>query len=214
MGTPRTASSGKNILMQPVVPIYDIAGNFASGKAVGLGNQSNPLKFAYERRNNINRNNKVFGNAFAGFQLLPTLALRSSSASTRTQRERSRASTRSRRRTRSPASRTRSTSSRRTTSTGRGSNTARYNKSLGQHTINLLAGQEANHSHVPRHLRLRVRRSRSTDPNNLYLQDALGDASTLTVNSATAAQSALLSYFGKADYNFAGQVRRERHGAS
>ena len=67
---------GKNIMMEPVIPIYDIAGNFASGKCVGCGNQSNPLKFAYERRNNINRNNKIFGNTFAGFQLLPSLALR------------------------------------------------------------------------------------------------------------------------------------------
>ncbi|MGH7677137.1 MAG: TonB-dependent receptor plug domain-containing protein, partial [Gemmatimonadaceae bacterium] len=38
---------GKNILMQPVVPVNDIAGNFASGKAVGLGNQTNPLKSAW-----------------------------------------------------------------------------------------------------------------------------------------------------------------------
>lgn len=35
---------GKNILMQPVVPVHDAGGNFASGKAVGLGNQSNPVK--------------------------------------------------------------------------------------------------------------------------------------------------------------------------
>ncbi len=42
---------GKNILMQPVVPVYDIGGNFASGKAVTLGNQTNPLKEAFYTRN-------------------------------------------------------------------------------------------------------------------------------------------------------------------
>ena len=51
--------------MQPVVPIYDIAGNFASGKANTLGNNTNPLKVAYEGRNNISRNNRIFGNVFA-----------------------------------------------------------------------------------------------------------------------------------------------------
>ncbi|MBW8770713.1 MAG: SusC/RagA family TonB-linked outer membrane protein, partial [Gemmatimonadetes bacterium] len=79
-------------------------------------------------------------------------------------------------------------------------NTARYNKQLGQHTFNLLAGQEANHTQY-RGLFGSEAALKSTDPNNLYLQAALGDASTLSVNS-NGNQSALLSYFGKADWNF------------
>ena len=190
---------GKNIMMQPVVPIYDIAGNFASGKAVGLGNQSNPLKFAYERRNNINRNNKVFGNTFAGFQVLPSLALRSSigfnqnganfkgyNPPTPENSE--------------PGFNNSFNEQQTNNFDWTWSNTARYNKSLGQHTINLLAGQEANHSQYRRFFGSESA-FRSTDPNNLYLQAALGDASTLSVNS-NGSQSALLSYFGKADYNF------------
>src|SRR2546426_7320673 len=35
---------GKNIMMQPVVPVYDIGGHFASEKSIN--NQSNPLKYA------------------------------------------------------------------------------------------------------------------------------------------------------------------------
>ncbi|MGI9077571.1 MAG: TonB-dependent receptor plug domain-containing protein [Gemmatimonadaceae bacterium] len=66
---------GKNILMQPVVPVHDIAGNFASGKAVGLGNNTNPLKSAFEARDNKNKNDRVFGNVFAGLDATPRLSL-------------------------------------------------------------------------------------------------------------------------------------------
>ncbi|HEV3486128.1 MAG TPA: TonB-dependent receptor plug domain-containing protein, partial [Vicinamibacterales bacterium] len=68
---------GKNILSQPVVPIYDVAGNFASGKATGLGNNTNPLKFAYEARDNLTRNERVFGNAFAGYDFGNNITVRS-----------------------------------------------------------------------------------------------------------------------------------------
>src|SRR5438132_1400448 len=50
---------GKNIFQQPVVPVYDIAGYFASGKAVGLSNLTNPLKIAFSGQNNINTNGTV-----------------------------------------------------------------------------------------------------------------------------------------------------------
>ena len=106
-------------LMQPVVPIYDINGNFASGKAVGLGNQGNPLKFAFERRNNIGRNNRIFGNGFAGFQALQALALRSS-IGFNVRQGTFKGFNPITPENWSPASRTRSTSSRRATSTGRG----------------------------------------------------------------------------------------------
>src|ERR1043166_9569811 len=62
--------------MQPVVPIYDIRGNFASGKGVGLGNQSNPLKFAWGAKDNVAGNDRIFGNVFGGFVVNPELALR------------------------------------------------------------------------------------------------------------------------------------------
>jgi TonB-dependent starch-binding outer membrane protein SusC len=190
---------GKNILMQTVVPIYDIAGNFASGKAGSLGNQSNPLKFAYERRNNINRNNKVFGNGFAGFQLLPNVALRSSIGFNVNQ-----ASFKGFNPITPENSEPGLTNSFNEQQTNNfdwtWSNTARYNKAFGSHTFNLLAGQEANHSSY-RGIFGGEAGYISTTPDNLYLQPVLGNASTLTVNS-NGSQSALLSYFGKADYNF------------
>jgi len=63
---------GKNILMQPVIPIYDVNDNFAGGKATNLGNQSNPLKIAWWNKDNITRNNRVFGNIFGDLAVTPT----------------------------------------------------------------------------------------------------------------------------------------------
>src|SRR2546430_13760899 len=63
--------------MQPVVPIYDIGGNFASGKATGLGNNTNPLKYAWARRFDRNTNDRAIGNVFGRFEVVPALALRS-----------------------------------------------------------------------------------------------------------------------------------------
>jgi hypothetical protein len=67
---------GKNILSQPIVPVRDIAGNFASGKATGLGNNTNPVKAADAAKNNANRTGRIFGNVFAGYDVTPRLAFR------------------------------------------------------------------------------------------------------------------------------------------
>ena len=190
---------GKNILMQPVVPIYDINGNFASGKAVGLGNQGNPLKFAFERRNNINRNNRIFGNGFAGFQAMPELALRSSIGFNVRQGtfkgfnpitpENS-----------EPGFTNSFNEQQESNFDWTWTNTARYSKQFSGHTFNLLGGQEATKSNF-RGLYASMANFRSTDPNSLYIQATLGDPGTRNVSSS-GGQSALLSYFGKADYNF------------
>ena len=68
---------GKNILSQPVVSVYDIAGNYASGKATNLGNNTNPLQAAYQARNNTTVTDRFFGNLFATYDITPSLVLRS-----------------------------------------------------------------------------------------------------------------------------------------
>src|SRR5438874_8523606 len=55
--------------MQPVVPVYDIGGHFASGKATTLGNQSNPLGYAWSHKDDRNTNGRIFGNVFGGLDL-------------------------------------------------------------------------------------------------------------------------------------------------
>lgn len=192
---------GKNILMQPVVPIYDVQGNFASGKAVGLGNNTNPLKIAYESRHNVASNNRVFGNVFAGYAFMPTLQLRTRFGFNVGQT--SFAGFSPIFPENSEPSFTNSINENTNQFTDwTWSNTLQYGLSLfDQHNVNLLLGQEAN-ANRNRFISASMANLLSTDPDARYVQDALGDAATKNVFSA-GGRSALLSFFGKADYNFA-----------
>ena len=195
-----TALIGKNILMQPVVSIYDAAGNFESGKAVGLGNNTNPLKTAYEGRNNIAGNNRAFGNVFAGLTVNPAISLRSSLGFSVNQGSFSgyNAITPEN----SEPNLSNSVNENQSTSTDwTWSNTAKFVRQVNQHGFNLLLGQEATHN-TNRFLTASENNLLSTDVNARFIQDALGDAKSKVVNSF-GGESALLSFFGKADYNFA-----------
>jgi TonB-dependent starch-binding outer membrane protein SusC len=191
---------GKNILSQPVVAVYDVQGNFSSGKAVGLGNNTNPLKSAFEARNNINRNNRVFGNAFGGLAIMPNLNFRTSLGFNVTQGYFSgyNAITPEN----SEPNFTNSINENQNASNSWTlSNTLRYAKSLGSHGFNVLLGQEANRN-TNRGVNAGLAGLLSTSMDARYVQDALGDAATKTVSS-NGGKSALLSYFGKADWNYA-----------
>lgn len=195
-----TALIGKNILMQPVVPIRDVQGNFASGKAVGLGNNTNPLKAAYDARDNIASNNRVFGNVFAGLALMPTLALRSSLGFSVNQGssygyngitpENSEPNLANNIYDNSSSSNEFTLS-----------NTLNYTLQRSQHGFTALLGQEAI-AGSSRGINASLSNLLSSDNDARFVQDALGDAKSKNVNSF-GGHSALLSLFGKLDYNFA-----------
>ncbi len=199
---------GKNILQQPVVPIYDVGGNFASGKASGLGNMSNPLKVAYFGKDNVTTTDRVFGNAFAvlnagrGFALKTQFGIDVARAAFRGY---------------SPATPENSeptTIDAITERDGRAtdwtwSNTLTYSRTTGQHHVSALLGHEANRS-----------KSHFEERSCANLRGPLGapcDPSTANVSSADAKWE-LLSFFGKADYEYAGRyyasVTLRRDGAA
>jgi TonB-linked SusC/RagA family outer membrane protein len=192
---------GKNILMQPIVPLYDVGGNFASGKAVTLGNNTNPLKFAFFARDNETRNDRIFGNIFGSVDIRAQTTFRSQLGFNLGQAgftgfnpitpENAEPTT------------VNSINENSTTSTDwTWSNTLRYAaKVSAQHNLNLLLGQEAN-ANTFRFINAGMSNLISTVVNARYLNDALGDPGTKNVNS-TGGRSALLSFFGKADYNYA-----------
>ena len=62
--------------MPTIVPVYDIMGNFAGSKGSGLGNAENPLAFLYRAKDNLNKSNFFFGNAFAELDVIKGLTLR------------------------------------------------------------------------------------------------------------------------------------------
>jgi TonB-linked SusC/RagA family outer membrane protein len=191
---------GKNILLQPVVPVYDINGNFAGGKCCAI-NQSNPVKFAAAHKDDETRNNQVFGNVFAGLDLTPEASFRSSLGFNLSQNsfvgfnppfpENAEATFNNS-----------ITENRNHFTDWTWSNTLRYAKTFfQQHTVNLLVGQEANASNV-RYIEGSIGNLLDTDVDSRYIQDALAPTGAKNVFS-TGGRSALLSVFGKVDYNFA-----------
>ena len=211
---------GKNIFQQPVVPVYDIAGYFASGKAVGLSNLTNPLKIAFSHQNDINTNDRMFGNAFAGLDAGHGFSLKTRFGFNLQQGSFHGFS---------PIT---PENSEVTSVNGINenyflatdwtwSNTLNYVRAFERHSLNVLVGQEANK---------RTTRFETGQCANLltdavserFIQDALCDPTTKNVSSAGTVSS-LLSFFGKADYNYAERyfitliVRRDgssRFGAS
>src|SRR5438132_1361486 len=191
---------GKNIMQQPVVPIYDINGYFASGKAVGLSNLTNPLKIADAAQHDISTNDRIFGNVFAGFDAAHDLSLKTRLGFNLGQNSFH------------GFSPTTPENSEVTDVNGINenynlftewtwSNTLNYTRTLNQHNLAVLLGQEATKN---------TNRTEAGSCSNLlnsgvdsrYISDALCDPTTKNVGSS-GGQAALLSYFGKADYNFA-----------
>lgn len=191
---------GKNILLQPVIPIYDIGGHFASGKSTTLGNSSNPVAYAFNARNNVARNINVFGNVFAGYDAMTTLSLKTRLGFNVGQNSYN---------SFSPATPENAEPNASTSISEQNNqfydwtltNTARYVKALGRHNFDFLVGQEAN-ANNNRFIVGSIGNLLNTDVNSRYIQDALGDPGTKNVSSS-GGKSALLSLFTKADYNFA-----------
>jgi TonB-linked SusC/RagA family outer membrane protein len=189
---------GKNILMQPVIPIYDINGNFAGGKATGLGNQGNPVKYAFEHKDDIQKNLNIFGNTFAGLDLTPAISLKTRLGFNTGQNAFAGFSPPS------PEVAEATFSNQINENTTQfldwtWSNTARFVKALGSHNFDFLVGQEANQA-TNHNIAGSLQNLVNTGIDSRYIQNALGGKKDV---SSTGGKSALLSLFGKADYNYA-----------
>ncbi|MGH9895262.1 MAG: hypothetical protein ACREA0_25410, partial [bacterium] len=192
---------GKNILMQPVVPVHDIGGNFASGKAVGLGNQSNPLKEAWANKDDVTRNTRIFGNVFAKVELRDRLSFR-----TRLGFNLAEGSFRGfdpiRPENSEPGTSNGITENFSVFTDWTWSNTLSYAGTFEQHNVAVLVGQEATQV-TNRVIAGGLSNLISTIPDSRYIQDDLSfNPGTRTVSSG-GSTGALLSFFGKIDYNFA-----------
>jgi len=189
---------GKNILMQPVIPIYDINGNFAGGKSTGLGNQGNPVKYAFEHKDDIQKNLNIFGNAFAGLDLTPAISLKTRLGFNTGQNAFAGFTPPS------PEVAEATFNNQIDENTTQfldwtWSNTARFVKALGSHNFDFLLGQEANQA-TNHNIAGSLQNLVNTGVDSRYIQNALGGKKDV---SSTGSKSALLSLFGKADYNYA-----------
>jgi TonB-dependent starch-binding outer membrane protein SusC len=65
-------------LAQPIIPVFDIKGNFAGARAPGLGNGPNPYADLYRRKDNNDQNLNLFGNVYAEVDFLKHFMVRTS----------------------------------------------------------------------------------------------------------------------------------------
>lgn len=63
--------------MQPIVPVYDIEGNFAGSRASEMGNAENPVARLYRHRNDVGNWARMLGNVYAEAKPLKNLTYRS-----------------------------------------------------------------------------------------------------------------------------------------
>jgi TonB-linked SusC/RagA family outer membrane protein len=63
---------------QPIIPVYDIAGNFAGTQAPSLGNSQNAVAILERNRNNFSKTSRIFGNIFAELNFLEKFTARTS----------------------------------------------------------------------------------------------------------------------------------------
>lgn len=64
--------------MQPIIPVYDIKGNYAGSRAAGMGDAFNPVAMRDRTRYDKGLDNRLFGNVFAEVDLFKNLTLRTS----------------------------------------------------------------------------------------------------------------------------------------
>jgi len=63
--------------MQPIIPVYDIEGNFAGSRAKNMGNAANPVADLYRSRNNDGKWIRGLGNIFAEATIIKGLSVKS-----------------------------------------------------------------------------------------------------------------------------------------
>jgi len=190
---------GKNIFMQPVIPVHDIGGNWGSGKANTLGNQSNPAKVNYFAQNNIATNDRMFGNVFGSIDAGHALSFKTKLGFNLLQGSYhgyAPATPEDHEPTNIDGINENYSGFSELTIT----NTLNYSRAMNQHNLTLLLGQEA----IKGTFRFEAGNCaslRKNDVDSRYIDDALCDPNSKNVSSF-GSKHALLSFFGKADYNY------------
>lgn len=67
---------GMALRQQPIIPVYDIRGNFAGSFGSGLGNARNPVAMLDRIKNNRGETTRLFGNVYAELDLLRNFTAR------------------------------------------------------------------------------------------------------------------------------------------
>lgn len=188
-----------SFMMQPIIPVFDLMGNYAGTRARGLGQSPNPYAVAERNAGYYNNSWAASGNVFAEIDFLQHFMFRTSfggfvsSGNTHNFL----------RRTYEDAE----NNSINTYSEGANhfrrwtfTNTLQYNQDFGKHGVSVLLGLEAMEN-SGRSVGGGAAGYFSTDPNYVTLSSGSGNFT----NQSSMSLNRLFSQFGKVDYNFDGR---------
>jgi TonB-linked SusC/RagA family outer membrane protein len=197
----------------PVIPVYDIMGNFAGTKSAGLSNSSNPVAIQTRAGNNKGYNWTMQGNIFAEADFLKHFTARTSIGGTfenyyywsfnATAVENAEGNT-------NPNTYSESAGY---GSTWLWTNSVTYNQKFGKHDVKLFIGEEAK-NYNQRGMRA-GRSNYSVSTNPVYVDLDTGSPQGQSNQNIDIDYLRLLSYFGKLDYAYAdkyllsGTLRRD-----
>jgi TonB-linked SusC/RagA family outer membrane protein len=188
--------------MNPLIPVRDTDGNFSGiySTSNAMGNQSNPVGNLLNAKNDYNKTLRVVGDIYAEVDILNDLTFKTSAGiNYRTYEQRVFLP-------QTPANETKNEEAdllhqNQTSYEWVWSNTLNYDKTFGQHRINVLAGTEAVYNSYRGQ---QVQRSGYLfeDPNFYFLSNGSGAP---VINYANASSYSLYSVFGSVNYSFSGK---------
>jgi len=183
----------------PIIPVRTVDGLGWGGPVGGMNDRQNPARLLEYNKDNGYKYLRIFGNAYANLELIKNLHVRSSFGIdygyyNKRSLQRSYVSGYLQN------NQTSVTIDQSVSDKWTWTNTAQYNFSLGKHNVNMLAGTEM-YKDVFDNTTLRKNDFILETPDYMYPDAGTGESFT----SGTSTQFKLLSYFGKAEYDYDGR---------
>lgn len=208
----------------PLIPVFDIKGNYAGTQVKGLGNPENPYAVLDRSRNNKYNDWQILGNVFAEVDFLKHFTVRTSFGGNIENYYNTSFSYTAYNNTENNTNPNTFTELSGYGSSWTWTNTLRYNNTFGDHHVDVLVGSEAidNYQRAFEATRsgyyITDPASLTTDPNLWVLNfgPAAGQTNTSYVNGVNyPIQSSLYSLFGQVNYSYkeryllSGSLRRD-----
>ena len=200
-----------------IIPVYDIAGNYAGGISQGLGNASNAVAIQERQANNINEDYQVLGNVFADVDFLQHFTFHTSAGGTFDNYYYNGFATTPYENAENNHAANLYTETYGSNSSLIWTNTLKYNNTFGKNNFSILGGTEYIYN-TGRGSNATRGNYYITDSSNLTVSPNLwtlnfGQASTQTNNSSitgdngivTPYQLAIFSLFARVDYDYDGK---------
>lgn len=183
----------------PIIPVRTVDGLGWGGPVGGMNDRQNPARLLEYNKDNGYKYLRIFGNAYADLEIIKNLHVRSSFGIdygyyNKRSLQRSYVSGYLQN------NQTSVTIDQSVSDKWTWTNTAQYNFSLGKHNVNMLAGTEM-YKDVFDNTTLRKNDFILETPDYMYPDAGTGESFT----SGTSTQFKLLSYFGKAEYDYDGR---------